>query len=245
MNRSEKGILFSTPMVQAILEGRKTQTRRLDGLHEVNKNPDEWILQSFEMNPELTHWDKDGNMYPKVKEGLIATFENVEYGEVYRNIRCRYEPGTVLWVRETWNVDKCDSNCPGRIDEDECPFNRVNDLCYRYKTQYTDAEKMKWKQSIFMPREAARLFLEVQNVRVERVRDISHNDCLKEGISWTEEGPLHAHYIDTKLNAILNFKTAKEAFKSLWDSINAKRGHGWDTNPFVWVVEFKRQEGEP
>ena len=91
-----------------------------------------------------------------------------------------------------------------------------------------------WKPSIHMPRWASRLTLEVKEVRVERLQEISQEDAQREGL----RGPL----IDPELDSIVNQigVAPKESFSDLWDSINAKRGHGWETNPWVWVVEFER-----
>jgi len=180
-----KPILFSTPMVQAILDGRKTQTRR------VIKDKD------------ITNWfDID-------VDGKPIAYIDQETGDSYPPThRAKYQPGDILWVRETWAK---------RIHSD----NR-----YYYKADNNlgaifNREDDKWRPSIFMPREAARIFLRVKNVRVERVQDIGEEDALAEGVEW------------------LNFATAKEAFTALWDGINGKRVYGWDTNPWVWVVEFE------
>ena len=180
-----KPILFSTSMVQAMLDGRKTQTRR------VIKDKD------------ITNWfDID-------VDGKPIAYIDQETGDSYPPThRAKYQPGDILWVRETWAK---------RIHSD----NR-----YYYKADNNlgaifNREDDKWRPSIFMPREAARIFLRVKNVRVERVQDIGEEDALAEGVEW------------------LNFATAKEAFTALWDGINGKRVYGWDTNPWVWVVEFE------
>jgi len=172
-------------MVQAILDGRKTQTRR------VIKDKD------------ITNWfDID-------VDGKPIAYIDQETGDSYPPThRAKYQPGDILWVRETWAK---------RIHSD----NR-----YYYKADNNlgaifNREDDKWRPSIFMPREAARIFLRVKNVRVERVQDIGEEDALAEGVEW------------------LNFATAKEAFTALWDGINGKRVYGWDTNPWVWVVEFE------
>ena len=227
----EKPIIFSTEMVKAILADRKTKTRRLNGLKEINENPDEWDLQSFEVDPELMAWDKNGDCYPRVKKGLIATFENNELGEVYRNIKCPWEVGDILWVRETWN---------------QTLNTETDELGYVYKEQmlrenviYTDLDDdpIKWQPSIFMPRTAARLFLKVKDIRVERLQDITEEDAIAEGILWNRARKINE--LEKSNNIIDN---AKALFMRLWDSINSKRGYGWDLNPWVWVVEFERVE---
>lgn len=198
----EKPILFSTPMVQAILAGRKTMTRRVIALpcgmsgHPVGEanNPD---------NPL-------GFMYP----GGIK--------------RPRALPGDTLWVRETWFREECAQDCAGQQDENECPFNRVGNSCYGYKAQYTDPSIVaKWRPSIFMPREAARIFLRVTDVRAERLQTILCGDMKREGcIPATVTGGQYQQW-------------QRDYWIPLWDGINAKRGYGWDENPWVWVYAFE------
>jgi len=200
--QKQKPILFSTEMVRAIIEGRKTQTRRV-------------------IKPQPPKGLKPYQGYPGV-------------------IDCRpYQPGCILWVRETWadlhgmgfgNDPRTDKPFQFAYAADIIPGSDGD----RIRKEYG----IKWKPSIYMPRKAARLFLRAKNVRVERLQDISEEDAIAEGIHWTKEGPLHAHYLDNKLDAWLKW-LAKEAFASLWNSINAKRGYGWETNPWVWVIEFE------
>jgi hypothetical protein len=177
-----KPILFSTSMVQAILDGRKTQTRRV-----VNPQPDRF----FEV------CDTPGNYH----------LYDVEWG--LGRIYPKYQVGDILWVRETWSKDENGE--------------------YVYRANYGTTEDdsfppsmFKWRPSIHMPREAARIFLRVTNVRVERVQDITAHDAIREG-----------------MESEIPFDTVDE-FKELWNNLNAKRGYGWDTNPWVWVVKFER-----
>jgi len=225
----EKGILFNSEMVKAILDGRKDTTRRLNGLHEINKNPDEWTLDSFEMNPVLMAWDKNGDTYPKIMDGLIATFEHNELGEVYRNIKCPYEIGMRLWVRETWGIEGGRENV------------------FFYKADCTDRDLSSggifcketgwlWHPSIYMPREAARLFLTVKDIRIERLQEITEDDAIKEGVG-DPYNYQHPEYYDQK--QFEGVEINKCAFAGLWDSINLKRGCGWNTNCWVWAVEFE------
>lgn len=168
-------ILFSTPMVQAILEGRKTQTRRLL------------------------------KIIPRLSANINWTGEHLSKDKESRFFYCPYgKPGDVLWVRETW--------APA-----------INEICY--KADYTDEvlkekrNKGLWKPSIHMPKSAARLWLEITDVRVEKVGDISHSDCITEGII-------------EKPGYNLPF-----SFRNLWISINGQAS--WDSNPWVWVISFK------
>jgi hypothetical protein len=133
-------------------------------------------------------------------------------------IKPPYQPGDRLWVRETWA-----DNIPG------CP-NGIT-----YKADHIDpkgdgpANPIKWKPSIHMPKAAARIWLEVTNVRGERLREITEEDAIAEGIRIGIGG--------------MPYFSCREAFAALWNSLNAKRGYGWDSNPFVWAISFKTLEG--
>ena len=184
-------ILFSTAMVQAILDGRKTQTRR------VVKGP---VMKL---------------------DYVIATTVPCPYGQ----------PGDVLWVRETWaHTSQLNIN-----PEDE-------NYGYVYKADgqpWEDYEGWKWKPSIHMPREAARMFLRIKAVRVERLQEISEEDALAEGIGrinvrLTNYDLAYRDYIHPGVF----FRVPLWSFKSLWESINGPES--WQANPWVWVVEFER-----
>jgi len=206
----EKPILFSTPMVIAILDGRKTQTRR------VIKDKD--ITNNFDI-------DVDGSVYAYI---------DPETGDSYPPTAiARHQIGDILWVRETWGFVGCEK-CGGECCTGAPDNYKGDDGCFVYRTNYGTTEDdsfppsmFKWKPSIHMPRKAARIFLRVTNVRVERVQEITEEDALKEGCVPT--------FID---GAVLI--SAKGRFHALWESLNAKRGYGWEANPWVWVYEFER-----
>jgi len=204
----ERPIIFSGEMVQAILDGRKTQTRRvvtrigsakefIETVDGINKLVDVQSLLS--MKP---------NQYPQEARG-----------------RCPYgRPGDRLWVRETWGLHpdldgqlKDDGLTPGSIDNEGFHIGYKADGSGAYCIE-------KWRPSIFMPRWASRILLEITDVRVECVQDISYQDMVAEGL-----------YPTGKLDCLV-------AFESLWDSINAKRGYPWSSNPWVWVIKFKMTE---
>ena len=124
-------------------------------------------------------------------------------------------PGDRLWVRETFSYG-------------------ANGYYFRSDVKQPETVKYAWKPSIHMPRVASRITLEVTSVRVERVQDITGKDALAEGI---EKPPYH--YEESPEESY------RRAFKMLWDSINSKRGFGWDKNPWVWVVEFKKINTQP
>ena len=187
-----KPIIFSTLMVQAILDGRKTQTRRVI---KIDDTPENW------------------------KISIAGT--SIVRAEPYDVKLPRYAAGDILWVRETWSIHecvKCQAGIPALGGECKCE--------YVYRTNY-GATDFRWKPSIHMPREAARIFLRVTNVRVERLQDITEEDTIAEGMS------------KTLVDGVV-FISAKGNFHVFWDSLNIKRGYGWDTNPWVWVIEFEK-----
>lgn len=198
-----KPIIFSTPMVQAILEGRKTQTRRVI---KINGYP----ITSPEESLELT------------KEGLI--YHSFCSMSGYYKLLC--QPGDILWVRETW----CKNENP----------NSPNYGGYEYYADYegTHCQSLiKWRSPIFMPREAARLFLKVKTVRVERLHDITENDARNEGVKDPYDYQEPSYYNQPHVRGM---EINKSAFAGLWDNLNAKRGYSWETNPWVWAIEFER-----
>lgn len=226
---NEKPIIFSGESVRAILDGKKTQTRRV-----INPQP-----------PQI--FDK----IPATFKCMIGDFALWENGFADWQNKVPRQPGDKLWVRETWarRGDKyyyrADSNCEeirSRADC-ECPKNQpvtaVCELC-----EAVDGY-VKWHSPLFMPREAARIFLRVTNVRVERVQDISDSDAKAEGCTGiacnhpniTYSGGMAA-CTDCMNTGWLEPPSVEYA--QLWDKLNAKRGYSWETNPFVWVIEFER-----
>lgn len=160
---AEKSVIFSTLMVQAILDERKTQ---------------------------------------------------------FREVRCnlpesRYQPGDLLWVKETWAY-------------------RTAGIGYIYRADGKTPQIDRWKSPIIMPKEAARLLLAVTRVRPERLQDISEADALAEGIDCRMDGTDREYGFHNDW-----WWHYDNAFAHLWDSLNAKRGYGWDTNPWVWVYTFE------
>lgn len=221
-----KPILFSTDMVRAILDGRKTQTRR------VILFPAPYNVYRYdgvdEKGRHLFAW------------GLIT--ENKCFYDGYFEIKPSYKPGDILWVRETFAVDACVPQCAGRDDENECPFNRVGNDCYKYKAQYIGkAPDIRWKPSIHMPKEAARIFLRVTDVRPEQIQEISREDVLAEGFAL----PCDHNYGDGVIRCsaypcVFNETGCINKFVDYWNMLNAKRGYGWEKNDWVWVYAFER-----
>lgn len=201
-----KPILFNTEMVKAILEGRKTVTRRVINWDIVNKCDME-------------------------KDGTLLCFED-EYGDHIRPEKlCGYQPDNILYVRETWTLEEFYDDealirfkAGGSIGIDyECEGDTYSKLL-----KYADK---KWNPSLFMPKEAARIFLKVKAVRVERLQDITGEQAVCEGTKETFP-PL-----------------AVDEFRDIWNSTIKKSDlelYGWDANPYVWVIEFEqiKLEGE-
>lgn len=199
-----KPILFNTEMVWAILDERKSCTRR------ICKDANEYTV------PDMKFYDADKRTY------AVHNFADREHTEQLSTAErtCPICPGDILYVRETWykGLER-----------------------YLYRANYSDTEKfyrggkeikIKWHPSIHMPKEAARIWLRVTNVRVERLQDIDGKGCVKEGI---EEEPLK--YVGDEF--------VKGMFHDLWDSTIKKSDldrYSWDANPWVWVIEFERCE---
>lgn len=200
-------ILFNGEMVRAILDGRKTVTRR------VVKHP-------FEVHPN----------------GYITKPRGNE-----RLCPCEppYQPGDILYIRETWAFLPCiecmdeGPSChiePAVYDDGDCE----SEGCFVYKASHPRPERVSWTPSIHMPKQAARIWLKVTDVRVECLQDMTGQDILREGVNC------HVHpkadYFDGN---------QKMMFAELWDSTVNKPDldrYGWDANPWVWVIEFERCE---
>lgn len=225
----ERPILFSTPMVRAILEGRKTQTRRA-------------------IKPQ-----------PRIKGGLIDESDSwMELNEP--DLMSRFPYGKIsdrLWVREAWRPRSWGSDFdwmmieykaggsvqqidPSEVwgDDADVVWEKMSVECHALGNPQSGSgdfvldKPLKWRSSIFMPRAASRVTLEITNIRVERVQDISEEDAISEGVDSIsiEEVPRNGTLC------------RRDDFAQLWNSINNDRGYGWNSNPWVWVVEFNRVE---
>lgn len=214
-----KPILFHAEMVRAILEGRKSCTRRL-----VKPQPDG--KHTFPLGFVTDSTEK--------KEVGCFGFGIDECGGSIKYVKPPYQPGDILYVRETWERFEC-WNCDGD-ERGNCPKEPKKSVlnktcgCYMYRATDEISGDAKWHPSIHMPKEAARIWLKVTDVRVQRLQDMDKMDAVKEGI-------------DTRLCINLNHALAK--FKKLWNSTIKKSDldrYGWDANPWVWVIEFERCE---
>jgi hypothetical protein len=201
----EHPILFSAPMVRAILEGRKTQTRRI-----IKRQPN--------IDPQTGDWlltNSDGS----------ETAEPIErWVDMQIKLHCPFgKVGDHLWVRETWRP-KVHSFQIGHLYE------------YRATAEHnltpTDGA---WKPSIFMPRSACRVELEITDIRVERLNEISESDAIEEGVEFCEE---IGYKLYSKKNFFSKNISASDSYRSLWQLINGV--DSWEKNPFVWVISFRR-----
>ncbi len=218
----ERGMIFNGEMVRAILDGRKTQTRR----------PIKWKQTRFTEIGER----EDGSKWPWSEDAEHACdfWHPCPFGAV----------GDRIWVRETWGVVSHAFSDDGLMIDwvpdrpataiHEMPFGNGyysgyaiyaadGDFTWGDDDGYEDGRSC-WKPSIHMPRAASRILLEITNVRVERLRSMSQDDARAEGVI-AASGPMEAGL----------------AFRELWDSIYGEES--WKANPWVWVIEFKRVEG--
>lgn len=215
-----KPILFSTAMVQSILEGRKTQTRRIIKPQPIVHN------EVIQMPIGIKEYAKELDKY--MKKGYTNLYTDGVLSGMMTS-KLKYDVGDILWVRETWQHTECLNINP----EDE-------NYGFVYKADNGDWENMEgwtWKPSIFMPKEACRIFLKVTEVRAERLEDISEQDAISEGIEVKEHDIAPKGWKDYLFSEI-PFDNPKHSFFSLWQSINGEQSR--NDNPFVWVVNFER-----
>ncbi|MGI0106714.1 hypothetical protein [Salinimicrobium sp. WS361] len=231
-----KPILFSTPMVQAIMEDRKTQTRRIKGLESKNEFPDAWNRKGDPRKTTNRFWDhtKEKNPNPIAVEFGFHHNDFPEGDIAY--MKAKVKPGDILWVRETW--------VPTRFDYmDMLKRGITHFIKYKADNDFDPKKELvgrPWKPSIHMPKAACRIFLEVTNVRVERLQDISEVDAIAEGLE-RHSTAFKNYMVDLKDEfPIYNFHDPVNSFNSLWQSINGK--DSWKSNPWVWVYDFKRTE---
>ncbi|XES82666.1 morphogenetic protein [Franconibacter pulveris] len=217
----ERGLIFNGEMVRAILDGRKTQTRRPVKFPLIDKN----------MGCELAGNELAGEL-------AAGNYWNSPFGK----------PGDRLWVRETW-ADVNHEGCPAvayRADgdvrdlHDDGEENDPNLEKYWFAKWYPDlisGTEGRWTPSIHMPRWASRITLEITGVRVERLASITEEDARAEGVQQIRGG-FWRHYQPEWTQHQLS---ARGSFVTLWKSIYGEES--WQANPWVWVIEFKSIEG--
>jgi len=229
--KTEHPILFSTPMVQAIMGLIKIMTRRTIGLEKINENPDAWIIVD-------TANSLDGS------NTIYFHFYNTILKES-KYIKCPYgQKGDTLWVKEMYYAyGFWDKNGKTKTGKDKYSFDDL--VTWDFPHQYHDNPPLRvndkrdhpgWfkRSSLFMPRKASRILLEIINIRVERLQDITEEDAKREGVFNVNPPSGFKNYL---VNFEL-FVFAKASFRSLWCKINGDAS--WNANPWVWVIEFKR-----
>jgi len=232
----ERPMLFSTEMVKAILDLKKTQTRRV-----ITKNNSvigergDWNKLCWDgsdihdtqfdgrKTAPLPFVDGHANEYQPYEQQYLHVPYNWKEDETIYRVYPRWQVGDRLWVKETWYDDYACKRMEKPCEPDSYIYYRADGE--EHKQFEALEEGFKWKPSIFMPRWASRILLEITNIRAERVQDISDKDVQEEGCKYPQwQG---------------SFTSWKGAYKALWDSINAMRGYSWESNPWVWVIEFK------
>lgn len=208
-----KPILFNTEMVRAILDGRKTVTRRC-------------VKYKYSNTEIQVRTDKYGTSLIEIQKDVEGeTFGKNEDGTTWRKLLAYIEKeppfkvNDILYVRETW----CSAY------DGERYFYLADKVTVREKYWLLDYDNVKWRPSIHMPKKAARIFLRVTGVRVERLQDMRLDDFKKEGTIAASISP------EDDLNYRFNFS-------NLWDSTIKKdqlQYYSWDANPYVWVIEFE------
>ncbi len=204
-----KPILFNTDMVKAILDGRKTVTRRYP----------------FQM-PE--GYNRIKGMYRDGKDRLCAIFQCTDPEDpTVEEVYARYQPGDILWVRETWaKLWYADQNGCTHYDKPMYYYaaDGTPDITLIDEDGFEkDDQRIRWRPSIHMPREAARIFLRVKEVTVERLQDCGNAQAKDEGCTCCSQ------------------------FARVWESTLKpadRDNYGWEANPWVWVIKFERLPGE-
>ncbi len=232
-----KPILFNTEMVKAILDGRKKVTRR---------NPFHFTMKEG-YNPNWSGYSLGEYFTGHIESGVCLYSRGAHdvWGVRSNIVKPKYNVNDILYVRETWS-----EWTDGYVYK--IPDNKAS---YNYPASYI----WKWNPSIHMPKEAARIFLRVKDVRVERLQDMPHDAPLEEGIKgYTKDGELYKYAVSDDWWIDYHSKHRKEfkgtywqdmpknptvAFSYLWNSTINRTDidiYGWEANPWVWVIEFER-----
>lgn len=203
---TERGMIFNSEMVRAILDGRKTQTRR----------PVKFPVHDKNLGCELAGNELAGEL-------SAGNYLNSAFGK----------PGDRIWVRETFQGPLFDYDLMDSYCKDPTPFEKPEFCVYKADgvpaPEFYDADDelhCSWRPSIHMPRWASRILLEITDVRVERLKSISDGDAIREGCSTAD---------------MKSGDCVADVFARLWASIYGDES--WNSNPWVWVIEFKRVEG--
>lgn len=246
-----KPILFNTEMVRAILEGKKTCTRRL-----VNPQPKSKLCYTFAGSDSGT-WGYPNRTAHEIWGEEFKLPNDITEEELSKRWNPPYHTDDILYVRETWQcwrAHRYEATADIRFraggDDVRLQFangntDSINRLDYDTFVHKWFSHNGEWKPSLFMPKEAARIWLKVTDVRVERLQEITPKDAENEGVGnlfYEDIGYSEKNY-GTEVDP--EYGIAKEQFAWLWESTIKKSDincYGWDANPYVWVIEFERCE---
>jgi hypothetical protein len=227
----EKPMLFSAPMVQAILAGRKTQTRRIIKTIPCQCADGDWQPK------EISATTQEGWQIAGHSGKWSCSCCNAE------PIKCAHPVGSLIWVRETWSPDHEPfyPHWPIVYKADKTPLPHEIENGRIYSPESKEWFPFKWRPSIFMRKHHARIRLRVESVRVERLSPISDDDAISEGVEYKEGvGWRRYPYTFDQLGKESRFpcRDAKESYYTLWESINGPGS--WAANPWVWAYTFTR-----
>lgn len=255
----ERPILFSAPMVRAILEGRKTVTRRT--VKSPAKNMQAAGMEVIKYRPPGDPWYKDHVWSMRGSMGVWGDYTH----DAFMALCPHGIPGDRLWVRETWSPVERESDCVDgikyRADGFFRPIENTRAAADLWMMAANSDHSGKWRPSIFMRRWMARITLEIASVRVERLHDITEEDARAEGVttavaseSWsmmTRDGGCLSSGVEPSAETRAAFDvvhvqhvpahqiaSARDKFATLWRTINGVES--WDANPWVWRIEFRR-----
>lgn len=223
----ERGILFTKENRQKVRDGSKTQTRRViinqpSPIETVRFINGDWCVG---------------------QEGYCPADGQTNF-QINSILKSPYQVGDPLYLKEPYQIDEGDLDTHrvyGKYMDDNVRFNRPLD--YKFDLWFNRKYRFRPTSSMFMYKSLARLWVETTEVRVEQVQDISEKDCIAEGIECV--GARHYknyNYPNKTQNYYAAVLSAKTSFETLWDSINKKRGYGWDKNPWTFAYTFKRIE---
>lgn len=235
-------IIFNSDMIRAILENRKSATRRVIK-HAGNLIHIDKLLCDWSLSEKPHQWDGQENIWrwgnrkrPEIGDWIWKLQDAVD-DTVTLPIKCPYgKIGDRLWCKETWTKFLENHRPPDYAYKADMK-NGVSERC---RQDFINAGyPYQWKSSIFMSRIASRITLEITDIRVERVQNISQDDIMAEEL-WSASAEFREKACIWRDSAEVLKEVREECFADLWDSINAKRGYSWESNPWTWVIIFKR-----
>ncbi|HFK7184592.1 TPA: hypothetical protein ACG0BA_000180 [Serratia odorifera] len=223
----ERPVIFNGEMVRAILDGRKTQTRRVMAVQPESNQFGLLRISDSTKRSDIGkyHWAESNATGTHQRSALFSC----QFGQV----------GDLLWVREAFGMQVRRDGIGGTGEFRV--YRASNPDAVKYTTACGKSVPVKWTPSIHMPRRASRILLEITAVRVERLNDISEEDAKAEGVRVVkvrEDGKRYCDYLSPEIN---HYRRPSDSFISLWESIYGEES--WQHSPWVWVIEFRRVGG--